>query len=76
MLIPDQNVRDLTEIPANVKNALEIVPVKWIDQVLEHALSKQPTPLADEEESPSVAKPVEAIADSKKIKPASDTLPH
>ena len=35
VLIPEENVKDLQEIPENVKNQLEIVPVKWIDQVLE-----------------------------------------
>ena len=38
VLIPQDNVKDLQDIPENVKNQLEIVPVKWIDQVLEHAL--------------------------------------
>jgi len=47
VMIPDENVKDLTEIPDNVKNKLEIVPVKWIDKVLEVALERQPTPLAE-----------------------------
>ena len=38
VLIPEENVKDLQEIPENVKNQLEIVPVKWIDKVLEVAL--------------------------------------
>ena len=42
VLIPDQNVKDLTEIPENVKNCLEIHPVKWIDEVLEYALERMP----------------------------------
>ncbi len=42
VLIPDQNVKDLTEIPENVKNGLEIHPVKWIDEVLEYALERMP----------------------------------
>ena len=42
VLIPDQNVKDLTEIPDNVKNGLEIHPVKWIDEVLEYALERMP----------------------------------
>ncbi|MBS0370223.1 MAG: endopeptidase La [Proteobacteria bacterium] len=46
-LIPEENVKDLTDIPDNVKNALEIIPVKWIDQVLEHALERKPEPLPD-----------------------------
>jgi ATP-dependent Lon protease len=49
VLIPEQNVKDLADIPDNVKNKLEIVPVRWIDKVLEVALEKQPTPLADEQ---------------------------
>ncbi len=47
VLIPEQNVKDLADIPDNVKNKLEIVPVRWIDKVLEVALEKQPTPLTD-----------------------------
>ena len=39
----------LQDIPENVKNALEIVPVKWIDKVLEIALERQPEALAEEE---------------------------
>jgi len=46
-LIPEENVKDLAEIPENIKNALEIVPVKWIDQVLERALERRPEPLAE-----------------------------
>jgi ATP-dependent Lon protease len=45
VLIPDQNVKDLTEIPENIKSGLEIHPVKWIDEVLEFALERSPTPL-------------------------------
>jgi len=48
-LIPEDNVKDLQEIPDNVKNGLEIVPVKWIDQVLELALQSRPVPLSEEE---------------------------
>ena len=49
VLIPEENVKDLAEIPDNVKNRLEIIPVKWIDRVLEIALQRQPTPLPEEE---------------------------
>ena len=45
VLIPADNERDLAEIPDNIKADLEIVPVRWIDQVLEVALQHQPTPL-------------------------------
>jgi ATP-dependent Lon protease len=49
VLIPEENAKDLQDIPENVKNGLEIVPVKWIDQVLAVALERKPTPLPDEE---------------------------
>jgi ATP-dependent Lon protease len=49
VLIPEQNVKDLAEIPDNVKNKLEIVPVRWIDKVLEIALERQPVALTDVE---------------------------
>jgi ATP-dependent Lon protease len=44
VLIPEENVKDLVEIPDNIKNKLEIVPVKWIDKVLEVALERAPAP--------------------------------
>ncbi|WCM86886.1 endopeptidase La [Acidovorax sp. NCPPB 3576] len=49
VLIPEENVKDLQEIPENVKSGLEIVPVKWIDKVLEVALERKPIALTDEE---------------------------
>jgi len=45
VLIPQENEKDLAEIPDNIKAKLEIIPVRWIDQVLEVALAHQPTPL-------------------------------
>jgi len=55
VLIPEENVKDLQEIPANVKSGLEIVPVRWVDQVLKHALERMPEPLTDEEVAAMVA---------------------
>ncbi|MFN3295361.1 endopeptidase La [Caldimonas sp.] len=49
VLIPEENVKDLQEIPENVKDQLEILPVKWIDKVLETALVSKPEPLPEEE---------------------------
>jgi len=46
ILIPDENVRDLKEIPDNIKDSLEILPVKWIDEVLDIALAYAPEPHA------------------------------
>ncbi len=77
VLIPEQNVRDLAEIPQNVKNALEIVPVKWIDQVLDLALSKAPVPLPEDDETLSVPAAESAGSESIARKPAKpDPLPH
>ncbi|GGE59857.1 Lon protease [Streptosporangium jomthongense] len=44
VIIPDENVRDLKEIPENIKESLEICPVKWIDEVLDIALAYAPEP--------------------------------
>ncbi|GMV00962.1 MAG: Lon protease [Burkholderiales bacterium] len=60
VLIPEENVKDLAEIPDNVKNRLEIVPVKWIDRVLEIALERQPQPLPEEAAAAPVATPAPA----------------
>jgi len=51
VLIPEENVKDLVEIPDNIKNRLEIMPVRWIDKVLEIALERQPDPLPELDES-------------------------
>jgi ATP-dependent Lon protease len=48
VLIPDENARDLTEIPKNIKKDLDIRPVKWIDEVFQVALQHMPTPLPEE----------------------------
>ena len=55
VLIPEENVKDLQDIPDNVKSGLEIVPVRWVDQVLKHALERMPEPLTDEEVAAMVA---------------------
>ncbi len=75
VLIPEENVKDLQEIPENVKNRLEIIPVKWIDQVLELALESKPQPLPDDEpvkesvKEAVVAKATEATAGVKDVRP-------
>ena len=58
VIIPHENEGDLAEIPDNIKADLTIVPVQWIDQVLEHALQYQPTPT----ETGSKAKPAKEAA--------------
>jgi ATP-dependent Lon protease len=68
VLIPQENERDLAEIPKNIKDKLDIVPVKWIDQVMEHALVHVPVPDApkdggkSESKSPTDEKKSEDIA--------------
>ena len=47
VMIPEENAKDLAEIPDNVKNRLEIIPVRWIDQVFERALERRPEPLPE-----------------------------
>jgi ATP-dependent Lon protease len=57
VLIPEENEKDLAEIPKNIKGKLDIRPVKWIDQVLEVALTHMPEPGEDitPEEPPKAA---------------------
>lgn len=55
VLIPDENEKDLEEVPQSVKDGLEIKTVKHVDQVLEHALVHQLTPLSDEERAAAEA---------------------
>jgi ATP-dependent Lon protease len=67
VMIPEENVKDLQEIPVNVKNGLEIIPVKWIDKVLEVALERMPQPLPEKPiEVPSSA--TQAAVDPTAIK--------
>ena len=54
VLIPEENTKDLAEIPDNIKNKLDIHPVKWIDQVLEMALERKPEPRAEVTEKVAV----------------------
>ncbi|MDB4040843.1 endopeptidase La [Methylophilaceae bacterium] len=48
ILIPEQNLKDLIEIPEEVKSGVDIIPVRWIDQVIEIALTKEPKSLIKE----------------------------
>jgi ATP-dependent Lon protease len=66
VLIPDENQKDLVEIPDNIKGNLEIKPVKWIDEVLAVALTQQPVPMA---QADSAAAPVaEATTEDKRTR--------
>jgi ATP-dependent Lon protease len=68
VLIPQENVKDLAEIPDNIKNRLDIHPVKWIDQVLELALERMPEPLPEKTEAPVTLSPVDADAPAAAVK--------
>ena len=68
VLIPEENVKDLAEIPDNVKSGMEIVPVRWIDKVLDIALEAKPAPLSDE--AVAEAAPAAAAAVAAKAAPA------
>ena len=72
VIIPEENVKDLADIPDNVKAGLEIVPVKWIDKVLSIALERQPVPLTDEEVAAQLAAAVAPAAAA----PSPDAVKH
>ncbi len=63
VLIPEGNVKDLVDIPDNIKNRLDIQPVKWIEQVLEAALERKPEPLPEETVSEG-AKPMPPVEEA------------
>ena len=63
VVIPADNERDLAEIPDNIKEDLKIVPVKWIDEVLDTALQFQPTPLRSKEKVVKKKKSAQAEID-------------
>ncbi len=61
VLIPDENEKDLTEIPDNVKDGLEIIPVKHVSEVLKHALVSKPVPVEWDEEAEEAARAARAL---------------
>ena len=67
VLIPLDNEKDLAEIPKNIKDKLTIVPVKWIDEVLEHALTHMPIPEATPDEDKAESKASAEEAESKEV---------
>ena len=62
VLIPQENVKDLAEIPDNVKGKLDIQPVRWIDEVLQHALERMPEAKAEPAAAPAASAAVEENA--------------
>jgi len=67
VLIPEENVRDLVDIPENIKNKLDIRPVKWIDQVLNMALERMPEGLPELPTPPVTETPPAASAETDKV---------
>lgn len=55
VLIPEENVKDLADIPDNVKQGLEIIPVTHVSEVLKHALTRTPTPIEWDQEAEDAA---------------------
>jgi ATP-dependent Lon protease len=74
-LIPEENVKDLIDIPDNVKNAIEIIPVRWIDKVLELALERLPEALPEPTPEELAKKANEASKANEKISSV-DVLKH
>jgi len=68
VLIPEENRKDLAEIPKNILDDLDIRPLKWIDQVLDMALERKPQPLDEKPvASAEAAKPADDAADASLI---------
>ncbi|MFQ3186624.1 endopeptidase La [Marinomonas primoryensis] len=65
VIIPQENARDLKEIPDNIKADIEVIPVKWIDEVLDIALEYIPSP-----------KKVETLPSSEKTVDEQETVSH
>jgi ATP-dependent Lon protease len=76
VLIPEENVKDLQEIPEDVKNQLEIVPVKWIDRVLEIALERAPQPLPEDEPTKPAEPAATTTTTTPAVPPVGDVLTH
>ena len=72
VLIPQENERDLPEIPDNVKQGLQIIPVSHVSEVLRHALVRQPEPVEWDEEAEEAA----ALARTKATEEASGAVAH
>jgi ATP-dependent Lon protease len=74
VLIPADNEKDLTEIPKNIKDKLNIVPVKWIDEVLTLALQHMPQPKQDKPSPPQSS--VEGDTKAESQEKTNPTRPH
>jgi ATP-dependent Lon protease len=68
VIIPEENTKDLKEIPKNIAQHIDIKPVKWIDQVLEIALQHVPEPLKEKKEKKQLPKSKQTALKAEKIK--------
>ena len=75
MLIPHENEKDLVEIPKNILSKLDVKPVRWIDEVLELALTEMPVPLKDAG-NPVAKKSGEKTTSASKNKKSETTMRH
>jgi len=76
VMIPEENVKDLQDIPENVKERIEIIPVRWIDKVLEIALEAMPRPLPEEEPIKPAPEVVEAAVAKPEVTQVADGMKH
>ena len=56
VIIPEENAADIREIPSQITHALEIIPVRWVDEVISHALISEPKPLKKKRVSKNISK--------------------
>ena len=57
VIIPEDNAADLREIPSQITHALEILPVRWVDEAITHALTSEPKPVKKRRSAKSLSKP-------------------
>ena len=70
VIIPDENIRDLKEIPKNIYDSMDIIPVRWIDDVLKIALTRMPEPAAGVADIAGITAAVEADPAAEPVDPA------
>ena len=61
VVIPEQNAKDLADVPEEIKNKLEIIPTQWIDKVIDIALVKKPQPITTKQNHKEVDKKIPSI---------------
>ena len=69
VLIPEENAKDLAEIPDNVKSGLEIVPVARMDEVLKHGLVRRPEPIEWDENKATATSPAVVVGEDEPVSP-------